>query len=296
MTVSIQTIKNYAKACGVKNILQTKPVKLSNVNFEGLKQLHSDTFIYKNPYYFKMTAEEKALIPKVLHNTKMGKAFVSVIPELHSKNYEQAFVFGKNGELIAKSNTKKKFSFDFSAEDSRKLNVLGNIGVKMGMIHNHPNEFTFSKIDLEDFYYSKCTTMMAKTPKGYAYIQRDKNLGERFITTLNKLYLYIDAVGIKLLKGHRNNLENCEIYNQAQHTQYSKLAKRFGLRYEYRPGDSILNEYPKNIFNLKKEYKKIRRTLVDEGWRKEDAKEFIHLIKKTPMENIEQVILSRTGR
>lgn len=296
MNTSIEIIKNYTKACGVRNILQTKPIKLNNVNFEGLKKLHSDIFVCKNPYFHRMTTEENALIPEVLHNTKMGKAFVDIIPELESKDYEQAFVFDQNGSLIAKSCTKSKFGYNFSTEDSKTIYELGNNNVVMGLIHKHQNEVTLSKLDLEEFYYSKYKIMMAKTPKGYAYVQRNKEIGKNFMLTLNKLYLYIDAVGIKLAKGCGNKLVNCEIYNQTQHTQYIKLAKIFGLGYEYRPGDSILNENPNNIFDLKKDYRNIRETLINEGWRKEDFDEFLNLVKKTPMEKIEKVLSSRVSQ
>lgn len=121
MAVNIQTITNYAKACGVKHILQTKPFKLPNANFEGLQVLGGDIFIYKNPYWCKMTAEEKALIPEFLHNTKMGKAFAKVIPSFRNLGYEKAYVFDNYGKLMAKSGTRNHATCAINQEDSRRI-------------------------------------------------------------------------------------------------------------------------------------------------------------------------------
>lgn len=277
MKIRTKTITNYVKISGLNNILQTKPVQIRKIQA-------SDVFITLNSFFYKMTDAEKALLPKDLHNTKIGKAFVDVIPKLESKDYEQAFVFNQSGNLIARSKTKRKFGFNFSRKDEEKIVELGKNNTMMGMIHKHPNEVTFSYLDLTEFQRAKYTVSMAKTPKGYAFLQRNKPLSENYLDTLDDLYMDVDAVGIKLVKSDISRIEDAFIYNKIQNQQYIKLAQKMNLKYEYKPGDTILNETPQRIFNIKKIYKNFDKFLLEQGWNKRAVKRFITQVDKTPLE------------
>lgn len=279
LKIQINAIKNYAKNNGLNYILQAKPVQMKKLSV-------SDIFISLNSFFYKMTDAENLLLPNELHNTKMGKAFVDVIPKLEAKDYEQAFVFDQSGNLIARSKTKRKFGFNFSKDDSIKIEQLGTKNVMMGMIHKHPNEVTFSYLDLVEFHRAKYVVTMAKTPKGYAFLQKNKELTEDYIDLLEDLYMDVDAVGIKLSKGNYSRLEDAAIYNKIQNQQYIKLAQKMNMKYDYKPGDTVLNENQQAIFNIKKIYKNFDKFLIENGWMENAVKKFITQIDETSLDEL----------
>lgn len=286
MTIKNNIISSYLRLNNVEHIIQTQPTKFQGVNTKRVRQ--SDAYISSNPYYCKMSKAENSILPRQLHNTKLGKAFALVIPELESKPYEQAFIFDLSGKLIAKSITKLRYGFNFSMKDSRNIINLGQQNVKMGMIHKHINEVTFSYQDLTEFQRGNFKITMAKTPNGFAYLERDKTLDKSYLTALEKKYTDIDAVGLKLAKGNKSPVENIHLYNEMQNKKYKEFAQQMGINYEFKPGGQVLKEKAQDVPNIKDIYKNFSEVLFQNGYSKSRIKNFYEMVNNIPLETLMQ--------
>lgn len=100
---SIESIAKYAESCGVKRILQTKPVNLSKVNFDELKVLKNDKFIQcKKPKKFNSQAEklkayyESKGVPFLLPHQEYSDKKIADVVELFGKDIDNLI---KNKQL-----------------------------------------------------------------------------------------------------------------------------------------------------------------------------------------------------
>lgn len=104
---SIESIAKYSESCGVKSILQTKPVILSKVNFSELKVLKKDTFtLYKEPKKFNSQAErlkayyESKGVPFLLPHQEYSDKKIADVVELFGKDIDNLI---KNKQLNKKT-------------------------------------------------------------------------------------------------------------------------------------------------------------------------------------------------
>ena len=290
-----EAVAKYAETQGLKSILQIKPFELNKINFGELKVLKNDTFIHSNPFYFKMTEVENALIPKALHNTKMGKTFADLTEKIRCLPKEKAFMVDEGGNIIAESKPIGELQFEFSAEDMEKLKGIKNNGTKVGYIHNHPLEKTLSADDIILFHQGEFDFAMATTPSGgYSYIQRAKKLDdvikedfENIINhnvDLNLMKGCESSVYIKLMRENKSDIElikNLHAFQDEQLKRFVKIHQSIGLKYGYKPGENEAKCFAKldrtNYF---------RQSLIEQqGYSDKQANECLDILYKTPIKD-----------
>lgn len=292
---SFDSIAKYVENCGVKSILQTKPVELNKISFGELKVLKNDTFVHANPFYSKMSEIENALLPKELHNTKMGKTFADLAEKIRCLPKEKAFMVDEGGKVIAESKPIGELRFEFSADDMKKLKEIKGNGAKVGYIHNHPLEKTLSADDIILFHQGEFDFAMATTPSGgYSYIQRIKKLDDvikediqnimNHNMDLNLMQSCEFSVYTKLIKGNKSDKEvvnNLHVFQDEQLKRFVKIHKSMGLKYGYKSGENEAKCFAKldrtNYF---------KQDLIEkQGYNEQQVDEVLNLLYKTPVKD-----------
>jgi len=276
----------------IKRIPHTNPI---NNNTNGLNALTKDVFEHSNQFFVKMSDGEKKLLPKELHNTKVGEAFASKIPEMQDKDYEQMFIFDQKGafiardkppevlneagELVERDRSHDKMSCCLSDyDDIMKVQELAEAKSYMGMIHYHPWEITFSGADIDLFRKHNYTTMMAKTPNGYAFLSK-KSPEQKIDAELVNKYVYNEEqVEKKLVNSSKSNMEAIQRIDEFRNEQLKRFAEKGNLHYEYKAGDIKAESSNRNIPDVKSMYPSTEDQLkeidglTEYGWTKEQIK------------------------
>lgn len=220
--------------------------------------------------YCKMTDAEKALLPKELHDTKMGKAMADVIPEMEGLQHEVGYIFNQDGKLIAK--TKGVLTNGhFTEEDMAMVSEASKNGESIGMLHNHVIESTLSALDLSHFFGNPYKLMIAKTPNGTAIIQRSTKVvnPEIIVSNINDAVWNEASAELKTLIEHKDNpAEQVRVFNNFKDEQIRRLQEYLPFSYRYEPGlmqkgltypsgfdvDSRINECRDCLFNSLVQY------------------------------------------
>lgn len=286
-----QIVSKYTEINCVKSILQTKPQLFSNFKLEKLKDLEKDSFVSLNQLFCKMPKEENEILPEILRNTKMGKAFAKKIPEIRFKENEESSVFKINGELIAKSEKGNNVLSELGVNDSQEIRKLAYEGIDFGLLHNHPMEGPLSNLDFRTFFGFHLKTMMATLPSGgYSSISRTKSLlnVDENSELIKDILKYINNETFAEIKMSRTNLTNTEIAKimaKFRHEQLSKFVEKYkdyGLKYEYKHKDVNCGIIP----DIKNIHKDIKTTIIND-WKHtpEEADAILKEIDETPLEN-----------
>lgn len=243
-----------------------------------------------------MSEAENALLPKELHNTKMGKSFAGVIPEINGLNYEQAYVFAQDGKLIAKTNTQNGLAAAFTHQDMAEVQKCAENGIVMGMIHNHTYESTFSAADVLNIFVNNpeqcnasCNIIFAKTPNGYAALQRTKPaIKEEYDWAIN-LATNEELAQIKLARSCKTNQEIAKLHNEFKNEQYKRFAQKFDHKYEYVTKNFTTEQYLENIPDYKNcyTYENLKQGLLKNGMCEniEEVDDYLKWLDETPLKD-----------
>lgn len=134
----------------LKSVLHTKPSSFQNTEFTKLKPLLEDVFTRENTHFAKMTTAQRELLPKELHNTKMGKKFAEIAEKIRYRKVEHVYFVDEQGKVIAYQKL-GKINGDFTKENISLLLQTKQKGSKIGALHNHHVSSTLSGDDLHAF-------------------------------------------------------------------------------------------------------------------------------------------------
>lgn len=299
MNLNIQSIATFAEKLRFKSLFQTKPAEFSRVNFGKSKILKNDVFVHSNLFFCKMTDTENALLPKELHNTKMGKAFVDVILEIRNQKTESCFVVKEDGTIIAKTESKDFGNAFMSRKDLNKLEKFKQkINLEIGCIHNHTIPITLSSQDLITFLSYNQKILIATTPnEGYAAIYRTKPaniLTDRSVMTdLYKMKYNEHYAGLKIFR-ENSNLSNPEIlekmdnFYDEQLKRFVKKHRQYEIEYEYKKVNLSSEKTNENIPDFRNMYsnENIKKTFIDADRTLDEMKEFLNEIDSKKLEDL----------
>lgn len=247
MNINSKVISEYASACGVCRILQTRSPLLKGTRADGIevKALSADVFERVSTYFCKMTEAENAQLPQHLQNTRTGKAFVDKMPQIRELETETAAIYKPNGIEVPNSNTQNGASAQYVIAEKSLLNGSG-------FIHNHPTGGTLSEDDLKTFFLVNMQHVFATNPKtGYAVMSRiepvkggslfeDSEFLEKFMTFFvgsRFAKTKIIKKGISEGKSNIEILREIDLFSDVQNKRFVEKHKELGLKYEYVPGE-----------------------------------------------------------
>jgi len=280
------------KALGVfKSALHTKPSILQNKEFKNLKPLLEDVFTRKNTHFAKMTTTQRELLPKELHNTKMGKKLAEIAEKIRYRKVEHAYFVDERGKVLGYQKL-GKINGDFTKENIALLLQAKQKGSKIGTLHNHPTSSTLSGDDLHAFNALKMDHIMATTPSGgYASLSRGVPF-DKMPKNLDKLDIHnYQVAGIQEAQYYyRAKLEAQGLTNQKIFEEIHKLSheqikifvndnKDFKYLYDYKTGYNVAKKVPQfPKIDLKKDF-------IDAGVSSEEAENIVKEIYKAPVED-----------
>lgn len=301
----VLNVEEFAKMAGygVRRLLQSEPsslraVKGINASELKLQTLGEDLFCHSNPFYERMTATENEMLPTALKSTKLGKRYTDEIPKIQHLSTEDAAVFDKNGNLIAKPDKRATITFEYSDAHIDKFKQLTDSGAQLSLIHNHPPAGTLSAADIIMFLSNKFESIMAITPSGgYAFLSRNKPLvGDIF--EMAALKADISALGIlenlaifRILKSSESNVEKVKMFDEFKDKQIKRFVekhKSFDFSYEYKKGgnepllkaDSFIAELEKGINE-----ETLKKQFLSEGYSDADVEQMIKGLTDAPLDS-----------
>lgn len=259
---------------------------------------HKAPLALRPPNFVQMTEAENALIPEVLHNTKMGKSFAEKIPEIRNRQNEKGLVYKENGKLAAQTKNGADISANLEPTDIKKVNFLAhNKGIDLSVLHNHPMEGTLSASDLCTFFASHNKLMMATLPSGgYASLYRTKPMKNlsAFSEIIYDFRKLVQSEALAQMKSTRTNLSNSEafkILDDFRNEQLNKLVTKhqeYGLKYEYKHGNVTSPQNCGIVPDLKGLCKEteneFKKEFINSGYTEKDAEEYLRKMDETPIE------------
>lgn len=301
----VLNVEEFAKMAGygVRRLLQSEPsslraVKGLNASELKLQTLGEDLFCHSNPFYERMTATENEMLPTALRSTKLGKSYSEEATKIRHLPYEDAAVFDKNGNLIAKPDTQTSITFEYSQSYLDKFKQLADSGSQLSLIHNHPSEGTLSAADMVMFLSNKFESIMATTPSGgYAFLSRNKPLvGNIFEIEALKQDIFslesMESLAIfRILKSSESNVGKMQMLDEFKDKQIKRFVekhKSFDFHYEYKKGenkspkkaDSIIAELEQGINN-----ETLKKQFLSEGHSETDVDQMIKYLTEAPLDS-----------
>lgn len=238
-------LAKYAEKCGVKSILQTKPIAAAEfkaIDFAKLefKPLTSDTIqIGKS----KFTPLEQDLMDSIRHS-KVENAHIIDENGVHLK--EIKFI---GDETSTRIDSEMFLRPDFHELASRMKNA--------SFIHNHTFKAPLSP---DDFYYmalNKYKKMIACSPDDcYSFLERTDNWGKKKHELFKKVshnLIQDEEAEIKRLAYIRGitDIERMNRLSDWRYERFGKVANDFGLKFESKMDKlTELDSIPANAFRL----------------------------------------------
>jgi len=222
--------------------------------------------------------------------TKMGRTFSEIMPEIRHLKYEKAFFVDEEGEIVAKSKPLNDLLCVFPEENLKIVSEKTKKGVNVGMLHNHPYEAPLSSLDVALFHDQRLSTIMATTPSGGFYsLSRLKPLNEiNWESALNFKDDVAKVTPLELTFNAKLGLEKKSDFEFAKELKYfndeqiKRLAKNnedYKLKYTYKKNKIDKTTLPSCIDDRERDYKKL---LLEAGYDNKQADDFIVNLIKTP--------------